>query len=281
MTDGQGNDVAKVGSIQTEKSLLSWMVASQNLGTIRIRDVEVDVSVASGTTSIEQAVAPLISGEATPPAAQSKPTVYSGAIELTNAKIAMRDAAHPHPDVWLVSIPTFQTQLPAANQVVGPTKLSASIASLDGASSGTIAADVAESMNGDVRTFNVRAVVDRVPLAFWHVLHERLPDIPVQELAGSLSARIAGSMVDANRWSFNVEQFSGDQLVVDAPSLVGDKPARLDSVKLQGQAMLDGKTLALQNTQLTTDVGGLTAVGNIPWPIVTPTLTVLGCLVRS
>ncbi len=128
-------------------------------------------------------------------------------------------------------------------------------------------------MNGDVRTFNVRAVVDRVPLAFWHVLHERLPDIPVQELAGSLSARIAGSMVDANRWSFNVEQFSGDQLVVDAPSLVGDKPARLDSVKLQGQAMLDGKTLALQNTQLTTDVGGLTAVGNIPWPIVTPTLT--------
>ena len=269
--DGQGNDVAKVGSIQTEKSLLSWMLSSQNLGTVRISDVEVDVAVSGGTTSIEQAVAPLMTGEAAPAPASKSSTVYSGAIELTNAKIALRDARHP--DVWLVNIPSFQTQLPGANQVVGPTKLAATIASADGQSTGTIAADVAEAMNGDVRTFNVRAVVDRVPLAFWHVLHERMPDIPIEELAGSLSARVAGSMVDQDRWSFNIDQLSGDQLVVAAPTLLGDKPARLESIKLQGQATLAANSLSLQNTQLTTDVGGVAASGTMPWPIVTPTLT--------
>lgn len=270
ITDGQGNEVAKVGSIQTEKSLLSWITASQNIGTVRIKDVEVDVAVANGTTSIEQAVEPLLAGQPAAPT-NTTPTVYSGAIELTNAKITLRDAQHP--DIWLVSIPAFETQLPGVNQVVGPTKLSATIANLEGGASGSIAADVAEAMNGDVRTFNVRAVVDRVPLAFWHVLHERLPDIPVEELAGSLSARVAGSMVDQDRWSFNIDQLSGDQLVVSAPTLLGDKPARLESVKLQGQAVLANKSLALQNTQLTTDVGGIAASGTMPWPIVTPTLT--------
>ncbi len=270
VTDGQGNDVARVGSIQTEKSLLGWIMSSSNIGTVRIKDVEVDVAVNDGTTSIEQAVAPLMSGEASEPASSSS-TVYSGAIELTNAKIALRDARHP--DTWLVSIPTFQTQLPGPNQVVGPTKLSATIGNADGQATGTIAADVAETMNGELRTFNVRAVVDRVPLAFWHVLHERLPDIPVEELAGFLSARVAGSMVDQDRWSFNIEQLSGDQLVVAAPTLIGDKPARLESVKLQGQATLAGNSLALQNTQLNTDVGGVAASGTLPWPIVTPTLS--------
>ena len=271
VTDAQGNAVAKVGSIQTEKSLLGWITSSQNIGTVRISDVEVDVAVSGGTTSIEQAVAPLMTDEPTAaPPTNSKPTVYAGAIELTNAKIALRDARHP--DVWLVSIPTFQTQLPGANQVVGPTKLSATIGNADGQASGTIAADVAEVMNGDVRTFNVRAVVDHVPLAFWHVLHERLPDIPIEELAGSLSARVAGSMVDQDRWSFNIDQLSGDQLVVTAPTLLGEKPAQLDSVKMQGQATLANNSLALQNTQLTTDVGGVAASGTLPWPIVTPTL---------
>ncbi len=271
ITDAQGNSVAKVGSIQTEKSLLSWIAASQNIGTVRISDVEVDVAVANGTTSIEKAIEPLMAGDPAEAPSSSSPTVYSGAIELTNAKIALRDVHHA--DVWLVSIPKFQTQLPGANQVVGPTQLSASIGSIDGGTNGTIAADVAEVMNGDVRSFNVRAVVDKVPLAFWHVLHERLPEIPVDELAGSLSARVAGSMVDQDRWSFNIEQFSGDQLVVSAPTLLGDKPARLESVKLQGQAVLVNKSLALQNTQLTTDVGGVVASGTLPWPIVTPTLT--------
>lgn len=272
ITDGQGKDVAKVGSIQTEKSLLGWMTSSQNIGTVRISDVEVDVAVAGGTTSIEQAVEPLLTGQPAPePSKSSAPTIYTGGIELTNAKIALHDARHP--DVWLVSIPSFQTQLPGANQIVGPTKLSATIANADGQASGTIAADVAEAMNGDVRTFNVRAVVDRVPLAFWHVLHERMPDIPVEELAGSLSARVAGSMVDQDRWSFNIDQLSGDQLVVSAPTILGDKPARLESVKLQGQATLANKSLVLQNTQLATDVGGVTANGTLPWPVVTPTLT--------
>ncbi len=128
-------------------------------------------------------------------------------------------------------------------------------------------------MNGEVRTFNVRAVIDRVPLAFWHVLHETSSRYPRGRIGRFAIGARRGSMVDQDRWSFNIDQLSGDQLVVSAPTLLGDKPARLDSVKLQGQATLANKSLALQNTQLTTDVGGVAASGTLPWPIVTPSLT--------
>ncbi len=73
ITDAQGQAVAKVGSIQTEKSLLSWIMASQNIGTVRIKDVEVDVAVANGTTSIELAVEPLLTGQPQPLPAVSPP----------------------------------------------------------------------------------------------------------------------------------------------------------------------------------------------------------------
>ncbi len=271
VTDGNGQPVVKVGAIQTEKGVFSWILNSSNLGTIRVRDVEVDVAVAGGTTSIEQAIAPLTAGESKPADNSASSTSYTGNLELSNARVTLRD--NKHADTWIVTVPSFKTQLPGPGQIVGPTQLTASIADGSGANGGTIAADVAESQNDGTRSFNLRAVADRVPLGFWHVLHERLPDVPVDELAGSITARIAGSLVDDSRWNFNIEQLSGDQLVVTAPSLVGAKPARLESVKLQGQAQLAGGSLVLNGTQLTTDVGGVSASGTMPWPIAMPSLT--------
>lgn len=269
IVDSQGQAVAKVGTVQTEKGLLSWMLSSQSLGLVRISDVEIDLAVAGGTTNLEQAIAPLVNAEQ--PVEVAPNTAYTGSIELTNARIMLRDAKHS--DVWLVSVPSLKTQLPGPNQIIGPTQLAATVSDFGNTTSGTIAADVAETLVGNIRSFNVRAAIDRIPLGFWHVLHERLPAIPIDELSGSLWARVAGSLVDDKQWSFNVEQLSGDQLIVTAPSLVGAKPARFESVKLQGQAALANGALALQNTQLMTDVGGINATGSLPWPVVLPTVT--------
>lgn len=268
LIDAQGNAVVKVGSVQTEKGLLSWITSSKNLGTVKIRDVEMDVAVTQGTSSFEQAIEPLMQGESSSDSGSSR---VAGSIELENARIALRDVQHT--DAWIVTIPSFKTQLPGPGQIVGPTQLAATVSDAAGSTSGTIAADVAETLSDDVRAFNIRAAVDHVPLAFWHIVHARLPEIPVDELSGSITARIAGSLVDGERWSFNVEQLSGDQLVVTAPSLVGAKPAHLESLKVQGQASLAQGSLALGNTRLVTDFGGVAASGKLPWPIATPTLT--------
>ena len=269
VTDGQGNSVAKVASVSTEKGLLSWILSSSNVGVIRIRDVEVDLTVAEGSSNLEQALQPLIeSPQSTSPA--TKPTL-AGSIELTNARIALRDTKHP--DTWLVEVPTFKTQLPGAAQVIGATQLSVAISQAGSSAQGTIAADVSETSDAKVRSFNLRAAIDHVPLAFWHILHERMPELPIEQLSGSVSARIAGSLVDQDRWTFHAEQLSADQLIITAPTLVGVKPAQFESIRLQGKAALGDGVLVVDGSQLVTDVGGLTASGRIPWPIAVPTLT--------
>jgi hypothetical protein len=269
VVDAQGAPVVKVGAVTTEKGLLSWMLASQNLGTVQINDVEVDMAVAGGTTSLEEALAPLMKSDE--PEEPKEASQIAGAIELVNARVTLRDAQHP--DVWMVDIPSFKTQLPGPGQVIGPTELSAKISDASGATSGTIAADVTETTAAEVRSFNIRAAIDHVPLAFWHIVHERLPDVPIDQLSGFVSARIAGSLIDADRWTIHAQQLSGDQLVIAAPSLVGPKPARLESIRMSGQAALSDGSLALESTQLATDVGGLTASGKFPWPLALPTLT--------
>ena len=268
VVDGQGNSVVKVGTITTEKGLLSWMVSSQNLGTIRISHVEVDVAVAEGTTSLEQALQPLLEAQPSDPEAKNRTT---GTIELTGARISLHDAHHA--DTWLVDVPSFKTELPGADQVVGPTQLSATISDAAGTVSGTIAADVSESSAGEVRSFNVRAAIDHVPLAFWHILHERLPELPIEQLGGSVTARIASSLIDDQRWTFHAEQLSADRLVITAPTLLGIKPARLESIQMKGQAALAGGVMVVEGAQLSADVGGMTAHGKFPWPITAPTLT--------
>ncbi len=272
--DGNGQAVIKIGAITTEKNLISWISSSRNIGTIAIRDVDLDVAVQDGKTNIERAIEPLLASNSTPsepvpPATSSSP--MSGRIELTNARIVLRDNLHP--DAWLVSIPTFKTELPAADQIVGPSQLSVAIADSTGTKSGTIAADVAEAMTPEGRSFNVRAAVEHVPLEFWHVVHSRLPDLPIDELGGAVSARMAGSIMNDQRWTIQLDQVSGDQLVVVAPQVVGDKPARLASLKGQGQATLTGGSLTLNKAQLQTDVGGVIADAKMPWPPTMPTIT--------
>jgi hypothetical protein len=52
--------LAKVGSVNTQKSLLSWITNSSDLGVIQISGVEAAVQVADGTTDLEQALAPIL-----------------------------------------------------------------------------------------------------------------------------------------------------------------------------------------------------------------------------
>ncbi len=89
---------------------------------------------------------------------------------------------------------------------------------------GTIAAEVKQAAGQPA--FELRAMMDHVPLDFWQVVRARMPELPIESLSGSVSAKVAGTLVDANRWSVDVQQLETSRLIVVAPQLVGSNAAQ-------------------------------------------------------
>ncbi len=290
LRDGEGKTLVRIGNIETEKGILGWIMNSSNLGTIRIASVEADVVTYDGTSNIEQALKPLLEKQsASPDATTSSTTSYVGALSVVDTRfnLSTRDSTQ----TWILNVPELSVALPTANQVIGPIKLQANLAAatstmgsnqaaasafiaIPGANTdrgGTIAAEVKQAEGQPA--FELRAMVDHIPLDFWHIVHARMPELPIESLNGSISAKVAGTIVDANRWSFDVQQMATSRLFVVAPQLVGNNPAQFEQIAASGRCTLADAKLQLENGVLNCDFGSATAVAQIPWPIVTPTLT--------
>lgn len=290
LKDADGKTLIRVGNVETEKGIVGWITNSSNLGTIRIASVEADVVTYDGTSNIEQALKPLLENQSPPNDSTSKATTtYIGAVEVVDTRfnLSSRDSNQS----WILNVPELSVVLPTAEQVIGPIKLQANLAAattpigsnqaatsafiaIPGANAdrgGTIAAEVKQTEGQ--QAFELRAMVDHVPLDFWHIVHARLPELPIESLNGSVSAKVAGTIVDANRWSVDLQQMETTRLFVVAPQLVGNNPAQLEQIAASGRCTLADATLQLENGVLNCDFGRATAVAQIPWPIVTPSLT--------
>ena len=291
LKDGEGKTLIRIGSIQTEKGILGWIMNSSNLGTIHIASVEADVVAYDGTSNIEQALKPLLDQHATSDStnASSKATTsYLGAIKVVDTRFNL--SSHNNNQSWILNVPELSVILPTAGEVIGPIKLQANLAAatspigssqaattafiaIPGASAdrgGTIAAEVKQTEGQ--QAFELRAMVDHIPLDFWHIVHARLPELPIESLNGSISAKVAGTIVDADRWSVDVQQLETSRLFVVAPQLVGKNPAQFEQIAASGRCTLADAKLQLENGVLNCDFGNATAGAQIPWPMVTPTL---------
>ena len=291
LKDGEGKTLIRIGNVETEKGIFGWIMNSSNLGTIRIASVEADVVTYDGTSNIEQALKPLLDQQtASPTDSSSKSTTsYLGAIEVVDTRFNL--SSRNSSQSWILNVPELSVILPSVDQVIGPIKLHANLAAattpigssqaatsafiaLPGASAdrgGTIAAEVKQT-EGE-QAFELRAMIDHIPLDFWHIVHARMPELPIDSLNGSISAKVAGTIVDANRWSVDVQQLETSRLFVVAPQLVGNNPAQFEQIAASGRCTLADAKLRLENGALNCDFGSATAVAQIPWPIVTPTLT--------
>lgn len=289
LKDADGKTLIRIGNVETEKGILGWIMNSSNLGTIRIAGVETDVVTYDGTSNIEQALKPLLEQQAASPAdPNAKATSYLGAIEVVDTRfnLSTRDSSQR----WTLNVPELSVALPTADQVIGPIKLQANLAAapnpigsnqaatgafiaIPGAGSdrgGTIAAEVKQTEGQPA--FELRAMVDHVPLDFWQIIHARMPELPIESLNGSVSAKVAGTIVDANRWSVDVQQLETSRLFVVAPQLVGNNPAQFEQIAASGRCTLADAKMQLENGILNCDFGNATAMAQIPWPMVTPTL---------
>ena len=272
--DGDGRLLAKVALVETEKGLWSWIRSWSELGTIRVSGVEAAISASGGTTNLEQALQPILdqyASESPTEVDTSSSTLPTGTIEVLDSKfLLMQDN---RPEQWVVAMPKLHLVLPTVGQVIGPIEMQASVADVSGTvadSRGTIAANVQQAAGS--QTFELRARLDSLPVDFWHVVHARLPDIPVDELHGRVSATLSGSVVDAESWSVDVQQIESRGLQIVAPELVGNNPAHIEFISASGRAALSDALLRVEGAQLSCDFAQAGATATIPWPIEIPTL---------
>ncbi len=293
LSDADGKALVRVGSIQTEKGIFGWIMNSSALGTVRVSNVEADVVTHNGTSNLEEALQPILSRYASSTPAESTPSqsssaMMSGAIEILDTRLNL--SSPDRQQSWILSMPQLSVALPQVGEVIGPVQLQANIAAASGrvvstanaptamttiagdtVRSGTIAAEVKQG--AEQASFEVRAVLDHVPLDFWHVIHARLPEIPIDDLQGSVTAKIAGTLMDANRWSFDVQQLATSQLSINAPQWVGATPAAIEQIAVSGQCTLADARLQLDNGKIVCDFANATASAQLPWPLVMPTLS--------
>ncbi len=275
LLDGEGRLLAKIGSIHTEKGVWGWIRNSSDLGILRISQVEAAVAASGGTTNIEQALQPLMVRLAsTQDASQeiSSSSTPTGTIEITDSKFLLMEPGRA--EQWELTVPKLTVTLPSASQVIGPIDLQATLADASGTvtdSLGTIAANVQQPEGSSA--FEVRAKLERIPVDFWHVVRARLPEIPVEELSGRVTGILSGTIVDAERWSFDIQQIESRDLQVVAPELVGAQPLRLKLIAASGRAALADAMLKVEQANLNCDFAQAQASAAIPWPIVVPTAT--------
>lgn len=274
LLDDKGQLLAKVAQVDTEKGIWSWIRQSSDLGRIRIRGVEAAIAAANGTTNIEQALQPVLDkfaeSDPKPDDPQSASVPPTGNIEVVDSKFLLMQAGRP--EQWVISVPKLTVVLPTAQQLIGPIELQATVVDSSGTvpnSNGTIAANV--SQNTATQAFDVRAKLDSIPVDFWHVVHARLPEIPVDELRGRVTAVMSGTILDAERWSFDVQQIESQGLQIVAPQLVGQNPAQLQFIAASGRASLQDSHLNVEGAQLRCDFAQASASAKIPWPIAIPT----------
>lgn len=273
VTDESGKVLVRVAGVKTEKSIFGWASNSSNLGTITLSGIESIVVCQDGTTSLEEALKPLLVQAETPAETTdaNSTAAMEGTLVVTDSKLLLTEAGRP--EKWVVEIPSASMRLPAAGQWLGPIKLQAVVGDASGThpgQPGSIAAQVQQSADSPALVLD--AAVKQIPLEFWHVVRARLPSLPIDDLQGRFSATVSGQLADAEHWSIDAEQINATGLRIAAPTLVGPQPATLQMLSTHGKASLDGQRLLIDGVQLQCDFANAAASGSVPWPIVIPTM---------
>jgi len=288
LIDDKGAELVKVGEIETELNLVSVALNYKKLGTITIRGAEAVVDVQPGTTNIEEAIRPLLApspanaeSKTTPPTAASS-SLPTGRIRIADAIVHVRDSVDL--TSWDFKVSEADIPLPTKEQPIPPMTLVGLVqqtASLPGETlmggQFTIRTQpIAEASNANpaaIAPMKMNISTNGLPLQWFSLLKRRMPEIPIERLLGLATVQADIEMRSNSNIQAQIQTAQIDSLQIVAPSLVGNRGAGLQQIKLSGNVQLNQNRLSAQNATLQCDIGALQANADMPWPLVVPTVT--------
>ena len=286
LIDDRGAELVQVGSVDTELNLLSLIVSPRNLGTITIRDTQVLLDVQPGTTNIEEAIKPLLAV----PAASEKPTTslspapsYVGRIRIADAIVHARDSVEQ--TAWEMKITEADIPLPTAEQSIPPMTLVGVLvqtATLPGQSplggqftvrTQPVTQNPNAPMLSGLAALRMSIITQGMPLQWISLVKRRLPDLPIERVDGHATVQAEVEFPGANSVLAIVQTAQLDQLQVSAPTLLGERGARMQQIKLSGDLSMSPNRMSTRGAKLDCDVGTIIAKADLAWPIVLPNIT--------
>lgn len=254
ITDANGKPLAEGPGITLDKSLISLLFNSSDLGTIRLDQPQVHLVVREGGSNLEDALAKYFEGEPTGLKIACRVEVAQGTIELT-------DEAGNHG--WLDELSGSADYSQAAEKSL---KLRLT--------SRTVAADAREGVLTAEATWQTSAdpKIGLVGSGSSLVKADRVPLDALSPAACRVSKDVAivGELTCDGRvdWSaggetqaYDIESLTARGVGLRAAQWIGPDELRCDSLDVRGKATVEQGRLKLDGVQLQSDLGEMEATG--------------------
>ncbi|MDZ4847661.1 MAG: hypothetical protein SGI77_00060 [Pirellulaceae bacterium] len=286
LIDQAGDDLVKVAELDTELGLVRLARNYQSLGTITIRGAQMLVDVQPGTTSVEEALKPLLSkiapSSTDAASIRTSNTLVTGRIRIENAVMVARDSVDL--STWKLTINDADIPLPSAEQKLPPISLDGAVQRIvTEGGNGAVAEGRftirtqsinAESPNGNsIPPMQMTIATNGLPLEWYSLVHRRFPAIPLDQLKGSATVQADISMMTPTDIQAKIATAQIDQLSIVAPQLVGNQGAALRQVRLSGNINMVNDRLTAENAILESDIGALGVAASIPTAFTPPSAT--------
>ncbi|MFN7874293.1 MAG: hypothetical protein ACK5PB_03175 [Pirellula sp.] len=287
LIDGNGAELVRIGELETELTLINLITNYRNLKKVTVKGAEIQVQVLPGTTNLEQAIQPLLAGDApadpSPATSAGTMTSFTGRIVVADAVIHATDSVDQ--TSWDLVLNQVDFPIPTANQPIPPMTLLGTLRQTK-AHPGEVlmggqfqirteplAQSGPQSTNSLIGPTKMSISTTGLPLNWVSLAKRRLPDLPVDHLSGL--ATVQSELEVHNNQSFfaRIHTAQIDALRLVAPSLVGAKGASMEQIRLTGNIQSMNSRIKADGLILQTDVGAVTASADLPLTFSIPTIS--------
>jgi len=289
LIDQNGDDLVKLGHLDTELGLWKMATDRSDIGTITVRNAEMLVDVQPGTTSLEEALKPLLgqfaasdtSAAGGANTSNAPVTVPKGRIRIADAVLTARDSIDM--SVWQVAIKEADIPLPTVEQRIPPITLIGAIQQVAGNANGPNAgqftirtepiAGAAIDPSSSIPPMQMAISTTGLPLEWYSLLNRRIASLPIDSITGQATVQADITMTTPSNIVAKITTAQIDRLYIAAPQLLGNRGAALTRIRLTGDVSINGDRLFAENAILESDVGALGVAASVPLNMQYPTAT--------
>jgi hypothetical protein len=278
LIDASGNKLVGLKELELERGLLSLARNYTDFGLVTLRGVEMQVDIQPGTTSLEEALKPLIGSSATEPdsssSASASTIMPSGRIRIENAIMTARDSVDGNTWQWVIQ--DADIPFPNAEQPIPPVNLAGTIQQLAASNAGQPAAQgrftirtqpiegAAPVSGSNLPPMRMTISTTDLPLEWYALLKRRLPALAIEQLHGQATIQTDVELLAPNDVRAKIATAQIDRLNISAPDLIGKEGASLKQIRLSGVLKMIQDRLTAENTVLESDVGNLGIAASLP-----------------
>ena len=278
LVDDRGSELVKIGSIDTELTLFSLLTNYRRLGTITLREVAVAVDVHPGTTSLEEAIKPLLqgTGKQEPAVSGSSSAEFSGRIRIAGAAVQVRDTVDQ--TAWALRVSEADIPIPTAQQPIPPMTLVGDLMQTSAAPGQTMATGqftlrtepIAPGMTSlaaaNLPSLRMTVSTQGLPLQWMSLVKRRLPDFPIDQLDGEATVQADVEYTGPQALTAFVKTAQLDRLRIAAPSVLGERGAGIEQIRLSGDISWFQNRISTNSSKLECDFGTVVSKANIAIP---------------